>query len=219
MARRHVEASDVRWNELALSLGLVLTLATTGCGAAPSPEATAPTSTVPPDQPGQTQGPEGPVAAAQPTLWTKYSPKDGSFAADFPGKPEEVVEPTDGPNGKVEMHQFAVERPTGSAFMASYTDFPAPPASVDELKQRLVGVRDVALKSAQATLVEDKEILVNGIPGREYAATMMIPEAVTTHTRIFMKGGRLFQFMTLVPKELGEEADVRRFLDSIALAP
>ena len=210
----------MRWNELAIPFALGLALATTGCGASPTPDAMAPF--VPPDQQGPQQGPPVPSVGAESlpaTQWTKFSPKDGSFAAEFPGTPEETVEPTDAPSGKVDMHQFAVERTSGSAFMASFVDFPGPPPSPTELRQRLIGIRDVALKSAQATLLDDREIMVNGVPGREYAASMTVPEAVTTHTRLFMKGGRLFQFMTLVPKELGEDADVRHFLDSIALAP
>lgn len=200
---------------LSLAFGLLVTVA--GCGSAPSPDPATPT--------GPTDGPPAPMSAEAPTPpppatdWTSYSPKDGSFSAQFPGPPEESVEPTDGPTGKIDMHQFAVERQTGSAYMASYTDFPVPAASPDEIKKRLVAIRDAALGSAHATLVDDKEIVVNGVPGREFTSQMAVPEEVVTHTRVFMRGSRLFQFMTLVPKGTNEDADVRRFLDSIALSP
>jgi len=206
----------VRRNELLFTLALSILV--TSCAAAPPTDGAAP----PPSS-----GPEGPTASGAgpeqeptpPPVWSAYSPKDGSFSAQFPGTPEETVSPANGPAGKVDMHQFAVERQSGSAYMASYTDFPNAATSPDDVRQRLVAVRDVAVKSAQATLVNDREITVNGILGREFTASMAIPEVVTTHTRVFMKGGRLFQFMALVPNTLSEEADVRRFLDSIALTP
>ncbi len=205
-------------HHLVRSLAAAVALVALGCSSAPSPDPATPGNGA---QNGAENGAQNgaPQAAEAPAAWLAFAPKDGSFSAQFPGAPEESVEPTDGPTGKVDMHQFAVERPTGSAYMASYTDFPVPPGTAEENKQRLLAIEKAALESARATLIGEKEIAVNGIAGREYVAKMAVPEEVTTYTRVFLRGSRLFQFMALLPSGTSEEADVRRYLDSVALAP
>jgi hypothetical protein len=194
-----------------LPCSLVTILALAGCSAAPPPDPAQPAA-----QDGSAPAPE---PEAPPAKWVSYAPKDGSFSAQFPGDPEESVEPTDGPNGKVDMHQFSVERPTGTAYMASFTDYPVPPAALDELRQRLVAVQASSVQTSHATVLAEKEITVNGVPGREFVTKMNVPEEVVVFTRVFMRQNRLFQFMALLPAGSNEEADARRYLDSIALTP
>lgn len=152
-------------------------------------------------------------------MWGIFSPKDGAFTAVFPSQPEESVEPVEGPAGKVDTHKFESEGPGGSAYLVSYTDYPVAAGTPDEIKKRLVNVRDSFIAAAQAKLVSDKEISVGGVQGREFTITMNVPEQIFSHTRVFMRGSRLYQFMAMIPADVHADDDVRTFLDSVAIGP
>ena len=115
----------------------------------------------------------------------------GRFVVDFPaGEIKEATKdiPLQGAD-KISRHEMSVEVDNGPEFviyMVTYDDFP-PSYTKGAPQDFLVASREPYLKIM--TLVSDKAIDLNGIPGREWTASN---DHANLTTRQFLQGSRLY---------------------------
>lgn len=142
-------------------------------GVKPQPSEAAPEGTKPEAKPVE--------AAPAAQVWDKFTSKDGGFTIELPGKAEERDQ-----NGvKMVGAEFGATAsdPRTSMCGAAYVTLPA----VEDAKTTLEGA--VAKHKENATVVEDKEIMLGKVPGRS-----LIVEN-TSHRkwmRVYLDGKKLF---------------------------
>jgi hypothetical protein len=140
----------------------------------------------------------------------------GRFVVDFPdGQIGEAtnVYPLEGAD-KETMHQMGVEIHNGPAsvveYVVIYEDFP--PSYIKGTPQDfLVARRDTFAKGK--TMLSDKAINLNGVPGREYTAS---DDQQNYSVRLFLQGSRLYTLFVVSTK--GTTAtQASQFLDSFQI--
>lgn len=158
------------------------------------------------------------ASAAVAQAWKTYASKAGGFSVLMPGTPQYQKKPAPTAVGELMLHNFAVSTNRGAtAYIVSYTDYPAAVASQTSPEKMLVGARDGQLKNLQATATSDKEITVSGHPGRD--VQFKNARGFTGRCKMVMVKGkhRLYQVLALTTNGSASAGDFAKFVDSFKL--
>jgi hypothetical protein len=153
------------------------------------------------------------LAPARAQQWVEHRPPDAGYRVEFPAAPKVSKQNIDTPVGKAVV-TFAEYEKTGFALVATHIVYPSGPPDPQVF---LDGARDGGLKSASATLREEKRLTVGGKPARRLV--MEMPDALMGVALVVLDGNRLYNTMAVVPRGEVKSADVERFLNSFALVP
>ena len=154
------------------------------------------------------------AVAQQPVQWSKLDSPEGRFRALTPSKAELTVSETP---GGVTIQTFSSSNDMGT-FMISYADYPNAPTSPAHEQTVLDKVRDGVLKGAQAALVSETKLTLNGYPGREMQARKIIDGAeVIFNWRLLLVGTRLYQLAVGTTKADSESPEIKKFFLSFEL--
>jgi hypothetical protein len=142
-----------------------------------------------------------------------YRSTAGRFSVSFPqGEVKQSTDSipyTDGSKGT--MYEFSVEAAGGSnAYMVMYNDYAAGQAAGDP-QTVLAKTRDGAVKGK--TLLSDKVISLNGVPGREFTAK---DDNWNYTVRQYLQGKRLFQLI-IVSNAANPATQTSAFLNSFKI--
>ncbi len=160
-----------------------------------------------------------------PAAWKKLAPAGGGFSILIPGTAAETTTPIKTAGGELQNHVFTMETPL-AAYIISYIDFPEPVTDPAAIKHMLDSGRDGGLASANATLRNEKDIKIDGHPGREWV--MGVQGKFVAHARAYWVKQRLYQALIIMvdapadasPATLKVRADATaKFFDSFTLAP
>lgn len=117
----------------------------------------------------------------------------------MPGNPKRQTQTQNSPVGPIVVNSFVVERTQeGVAYMVAYSDFPDNLVERVKVKELLDGARDGALRATQSQLVSQRDITLNGHPGRELE---FVKSEQITKNRMYVVNDRLYQVMVLTTKE------------------
>ncbi len=150
--------------------------------------------------------------------WTEFSPEGARFAVKMPGVPKENTQSIDTPSGNVKITLYGIES-DGTAFMVMVSELP-PDTLKKNVKELLDEARDKGVQNSRGTLREEKEIELNGFPGREMV--LDLPESRMRgggiyRGRIYLVGRLHYQAISLVPKPKAKSDVMGAFLDSFRL--
>jgi hypothetical protein len=147
--------------------------------------------------------------------WVTYTPDDGTFSVQFPGKPEEQTMPTDTAAGQITLHTLSYAG-NGPEYNFSYNDLPGAMAGM--APEMAATVLEGSIKGAS----QGKEILgqetveVGGYPGIKGQIDMGENHAwymsVITPKRQYQ--------LVIVTSDQGKDTfapDAQRFLDSFTI--
>ncbi len=155
------------------------------------------------------------VAPATGLQMQTYTSADGGFTVDFPAgqvvpsTSDVALQGTD----KTTDYGFAVEvgaDPDSVLYSVDYADYP-PNYTSGAPQDVLAAARDSAVTGK--TLVSDKAIELNGIPGREFK---MSDDQFDCTIRKFLQGNRIYSMMVITNKGT-TAAPAAQFLDSLKL--
>jgi len=137
----------------------------------------------------QISGPLGPQPVMQP-----YTSAEGRFSVTFPGGNPKLdsqkVDLTGG--GSTTLYQFWTELEDNNiSYMLMYNDYSSDYANGDP-QTVLASTRDGAV--AKKTLLSDKAISLNGVPGREFTAK---DDTWNYTVRQYLQGKRLYQLIVV----------------------
>ncbi|HEX5709318.1 MAG TPA: hypothetical protein VFX96_18600 [Pyrinomonadaceae bacterium] len=156
--------------------------------------------------------------------WKKLAPAGSGFTALMPGTASEQTAPVKSARGDLQNHLFTLETPL-AAYIVSYVEFPEPVTDPETIKRMLDGGRDSGLSSASATLRSEREIKIDGHPGREWV--MGVQGKFVAHARAYWVKQRLYQALIIMEDAPANasaatlklrEDTVAKFLNSFALA-
>ncbi len=150
---------------------------------------------LPPPPPANTPPPAG--GASDPTNFATFVPYENTqygFSAMLPGQP--VYEEQEIPTliGPIKAHKFGAGEGI-TQYMLVVSDYPPELMKLSDAKTLLEGARDGAVGNTGGKLLEDKEITVDGHPGRQFK--LEIPPGLKLSGRIVMAESRLYQVMAI----------------------
>ncbi len=150
------------------------------------------------------------------TTWTAFSPSDQSFELLMPGPVKASTNDTISQAKQFHTVRYlAQQTATGFPYELSVSSFSpyysAPdPASFFEEK-----LKNVLVESD--TILLNQKIDTDGLLGREIIIGSTATHTVQ-HLKWLLKGGRLFELRTRVPKSLANSPEVKRFLGSLRIS-
>lgn len=151
------------------------------------------------------------------TVWQELVVPAGNFKIEFPGKPVEQTQTVKTAAGNFPLHIFLSES-GGTAYLASYVDFPIVVDSPASIKSALDNGRDSMMARKDASLISEKEITYGLYPGREIRAKL---GNFTAQTSLYLVKQRLYNLSAFAPAELADIKEVgsavQRFLGSFKL--
>ena len=152
--------------------------------------------------------------------WETFAPPNGGFSISMPGKPAMSDQEVPTRVGKLNNRMYLLESGQG-VYMVSYADFPDPVTDPVTIKAMLDNARDKAAKSSGNQLKEEKEITLEGYPGRDWLVS--IPGGILRARAFWVRNQRLYQAVVLMPAgkdaeaEKAREATMMKFLNSFGL--
>lgn len=149
--------------------------------------------------------------------WYNYTAKDGTYTAKFPGKPIENNNSRKTEMGEIKFLQVMYQdKDKNLVYMTQSNNYPVPPDQYNA-EQGLDGARDSQVKGGK-TLLSEKKITLNGLPGRE----LMIKDqkGITMKTRLFIDPKGPTMYLAIVGSENGKVdfPEATAFLDSLAVS-
>jgi hypothetical protein len=150
--------------------------------------------------------------------WKDISPKDGGFSVKMPGVPEEKSQKIEAIQGPAQITLWGIER-DGAAYMVIRTELP-PAVVAGGPRKTLDEARDKGVRKSGGTLREEKEIEMNGHPGRELV--LDLPDSrfrggAIYKTRIYLVGRTQYQVITASSKAKERPGQMKAFLESFRL--
>lgn len=146
------------------------------------------------------------VSAFQGAEWIKVAPAGSGFSVMMPSTPKEEK--------KVENNypSYTLSVATDiSHYLARYTDY-EPGIKIDPTKELAVN-RDGFVRAIEGTLIESREISLEGRPGLEFTAES---SRFFARCRFFFSGNRLYMLAAGGAKPQNDPASLNRFLTSFA---
>lgn len=164
------------------------------------------------DQPPPPPPPASSQSLTAPDDWQTYQFADGSFSIEFPGKPEEQLQPVETPMGRIEGRMMIAITASG-LFAAQYADYPVSYTTPGEIRTVLDAARDLSIERVKGRLLSEREISYNDYRGREVVVAI---EAGTLRTRQYLVGRRMYMLMT-ISSAAEETAAQKRFFGSFKI--
>lgn len=156
----------------------------------------------------------GATSPGQANQWQQFSPKDGRFSVQMPGKPKEEIERSTGPN-PIELRMYSVDLLL-SAYIVAYYDLPKaiPPGQERAFFNQ---ARDRAVGGTNRGQVREQEIRLGQYPGRQIQ--FVDKDNILMQTRLYLVNRRVYTVIAAIPQNqigtLKPTAD--RFLNSFKL--
>ncbi len=148
--------------------------------------------------------------------WATFEPDDGAFSILFPGKPEEQTESVSTAIGDIET-QFFIAEQKDRAYSVNYADYPREIIIVSDAEAMLDGAGMGAVSNVDGELLDEKEITLDGYPGREIEIEVK-EDDIIVRARFYLVENRLY-VVQAVSKSKASAPDIDKFLDSFQLGP
>jgi hypothetical protein len=146
--------------------------------------------------------------------WKAFSPADGAFTVQLPGKPTEFKKCVETPDGAIEVLVYELTPPGNQGkFAVSYSDYPEAKAGTED--KRLDNAREGAVAATKAKLKREKSLLLDTYPGREL--TLEVEGKGQIVMRLYAVKNRLYQIVVTGPTDLVTSQDAQKFLTSFKL--
>jgi hypothetical protein len=144
--------------------------------------------------------------------WPKFKSTEENFMISMPGEPKQERTSGRGPFGNGH-HIYSIES-DGVSYTVSNSAFEVPPAQPKEIKRILDFARDMVVMVTGGKLLGDKDISLEGFPGRE----VKIEKGKRVWTlHAYVVKGRMYQLMTTEPKAKEQSPAAAKFFDSFKL--
>jgi TonB family protein len=160
--------------------------------------------------PSEPPPPPPPAAEYNPNNWKEFSSTEGGFLVLLPGKPSEEAQSVDSPFGKLDLRLLTLK--STALYTVMFVDYPQT-ADIKDTKAFLDGLRDNGIKAAKGTLLEEKEIALDGSQGRFLKVQMS--NGYISRTKFYLVKNRLYQ-LSIVTWDKNAPAEILRFHNEIA---
>jgi hypothetical protein len=149
--------------------------------------------------------------------WYKYTPADGSYTALFPGQPQETSKPESTAPGEITTFMAFYGDSNTAYLTTSYKLSIKIPYNLAKIV--LDSGEENLLTSLNATLINKKNITLNGYPGRELTASLNKDKDVLIKVRFFVntETSTLHQILVMARDGNIYSPKATAFLDSLTI--
>jgi hypothetical protein len=143
-----------------------------------------------------------------------YTSPEGDFSVVFPSRPSERTQPQQLPDGSVmDLSIAAVE--TEELFLGTARG-QYPEGTALDVPAALQGAQDQAIANVEGTLVDSRDLELQGRPGREFSASLTVDgQPSTLLQRVYFDGPVLYQNVVTGAGELTfQDPALAEFFDS-----
>lgn len=148
---------------------------------------------------------------AKKDTWKEFTSKEGGFSVLMPKQPVKRKQTAPSDAGPINVYMFTVNMGVVD-YGVMYHDIQG---KVTDPESSLDAARDGAVKSARGVLMTEKEISLDGNPGREIR--IKARDNIIYTARIYLVRQRFYQTMVTVPEGVDVTRAARRFMDSFKL--
>ena len=152
------------------------------------------------------------------SAWTDFTSADGRFSVTVPGTFTEETQTIPTGAGDIEMHIFTLDKGDAGYFVR-YSDVPAELLAPGNTAALIDGSIQDAFGNVGGSVESQKEITLDGHPGREATGSFSFEgEAGTLKARAYLVDDRIYMVFAGARGGQGNSTDTDRFLDSFKLA-
>ena len=148
-----------------------------------------------------------------PNAWAKFTSRDGRFSVIIPGIPKDQVQTTPSNIGPYTTHLFTLRNPR-HVFLIGYVDYD--PTFNFHPQAELEANRDQFVKNLEATLVNSRNVRVDGYPALEFTA---VKEERIFKARVYIVGRRPYLIVLGTSKGVDDAPALNRFFNSFKITP
>ena len=159
------------------------------------------------------------VGTSAQTEWKEFRSKEGGFTISTPVTPAYRKQTSTTPGGSFDVHFFAASA-APYTYVVSYLDFPEQQVSESGPAAVLEANRDSFVEGVRGKLAADQKISLERHPGREFRVERAgDTQAAAREYRVrqYLVRNRLYQVITVSPREESAPPELTRFLDSFKL--
>jgi hypothetical protein len=155
-----------------------------------------------------------PDIASVPPGWKEVASRQGRFRVLFPGSPRLHQRTMASPVGPVDDTAYLLDTPDRSV-MVSFADFTGYARKDADLMGIIQDGRDAVRKHLRGAVVRDRDIKLNGNPGKEVA--IQTANQGTAYFRWYAVNRRLYTLAIMGTKTTPPADEVERFFNSFQL--
>ena len=148
-----------------------------------------------------------------PNAWAKFTSEEGRFSVFMPGTPKDQVQTTPSEFGPYTTRLYRLIQPP-HVFLIGYVDYD--PSFRFDRQAELAANRDQFVKNLKATLVESRNLTIDGYTALEFTAE--IPERIFK-SRVYIVGRRPYLIVLGSPKGVDNSFALNRFFNSFKITP
>jgi hypothetical protein len=146
--------------------------------------------------------------------WSPFTSKEGNFTILFPGTPKPEQKTITSTVGPVLMNLFTVDK-GATAYIVNYIDYPADRVAQADPKKILAEAVAGQLKTLKAKASVDKQITVDGNPGRD--VIFAGAKNFSGRCKLLLVKNRLYAALALTQNNAAPASDFAKYVDSFAL--
>jgi len=147
--------------------------------------------------------------------WYTYTAQDGSYTVKFPQAPTERSRSIPSAAGELTILMVGYQdQEQKSSYITTSVTFPVKPSDYD-VQKGLDGAREGLLRGTNGKITEEKNITLNGLPGREIAIEGS--NGTVTRVRVFIdpQGPTLYQAVFVSEGSKASTTEASTFLNSL----
>jgi hypothetical protein len=167
----------------------------------------------PPKLPSNTSTPTANTPNPNPNPWAKFTSEEGRFSVFIPGTPKDQVQTTPSEFGPYTTRLYTLRHPR-HVFLIGYVDYD--PSFKFDRQAELAANRDQFVKNLRATLVNSRNVTIDGYSALEFTAET--PERIFK-SRVYIVGRRPYLIVIGSPKGVDDSPALNRFFNSFKITP
>lgn len=164
--------------------------------------------------------PSAAVADTNAPTWALFTSKEGKFAVQLPGTPQQQEQTNDTPVGPMRINLFTTNSANGayivgyadSEFLAKLTE--TNPAMIQQVLQ---GTANGLAGSMSGTVLDEGELQIAGYTGRQIK--LSLAGDMLANIRVLLVNGRIYQMILLHHKSKKGAAEFGLFFPSFRVLP
>ena len=140
--------------------------------------------------------------------WSTFTSEAGRFSVLMPGKPSDTSKTVDSQPGPYTTHLFVL-RNGANVFVVGWVDYD--PRFNFERQTELEANRDNFVRNLKATLVETRNVKIDGYQAIEFTAET---DDRIFRSRVYLVGRRPYQIIIGSPKNVDDSVKINKFFNS-----
>lgn len=150
----------------------------------------------------------------QPVLWRDFKQSEFGFSVRLPGEPYKETVKLNPNDPRLDMHTWMAKGEGSLIYQVAFQQLLAVPEDSEGVKLVIENLRDGLAEGIEGKVISEKQITINGYPGREIKMKSADLRAIG---RLYLVGSRVYILNILTASGDVAQKDAGEFFDSLKL--